>query len=151
MAQSISHSEPFRESSNEPATPSRLRTVTGNKFPRKCSCGYGFQIPRDPEIRYVVDFGAPKRYPAYLGEHSPGYRTCYESRARKEDTSPVPGFHSASAMTREPPKPPVASRPTAAVAHEASEARVSRARGSSRGGLSPGCAGADSTDSAEGP
>jgi hypothetical protein len=33
----------------------RRRTVTGNRFPRKYACG--FQIPRDPEVRYVVDFG----------------------------------------------------------------------------------------------
>ncbi len=51
----------------------RLRTVTGNRWPRKCSCGCGFPIPRDPEVRYVVDFGAPRPYPAYLREHSPDY------------------------------------------------------------------------------
>ncbi len=48
---------------------SRLRTVTGNRFPRKCSCGCGEAIPRDTEVRYVVDFGAPRPYPAYLREH----------------------------------------------------------------------------------
>ena len=61
-------------------TPSRLRTVTGNRFPRKCACG--FQILRDPEVRYVVDFGTAKPYPAYLREHSPGYGNCHcKSRA----------------------------------------------------------------------
>jgi hypothetical protein len=44
----------------------RLRTVTGNRFPRKCTCGCGLGIPRDPEIRYVVDFGTAKPYPALL-------------------------------------------------------------------------------------
>ena len=53
--------------------PSRLRTVTGNRFPRKCSCGFGREIPRDPEIRLVVDFGAARPYPAYLREHSPDF------------------------------------------------------------------------------
>ncbi|MGA9044413.1 MAG: hypothetical protein WB531_06070, partial [Thermoplasmata archaeon] len=48
----------------------RLRTVTGNRFPRKCACGCGHSIPRDAEVRYVVDFGAAKPYPAYLREHS---------------------------------------------------------------------------------
>jgi hypothetical protein len=48
----------------------RLRSVTGNKFPRRCSCGCGREIPRDPEIRLVVDFGAPRPYPAYSRDHS---------------------------------------------------------------------------------
>jgi hypothetical protein len=69
---------------SEPPTPndaktmggsSRLRTVTGNRFPRKCSCGCGQPIPRDLDIRYVVDFGAPRPYPAYLREHSPDFGT----------------------------------------------------------------------------
>ncbi len=57
------------------ATASRLRTVTGNRFPRKCACGCGQPIPRDLDIRYVVDFGAPRPYPAYLREHSPDFGT----------------------------------------------------------------------------
>jgi hypothetical protein len=54
----------LRQPPTEPAaTPApRLRTVTGNPFPRKCSCGCGHPIPRDPAIRYVVDFGAPRPY-----------------------------------------------------------------------------------------
>jgi len=54
--QSINTNSP-RESPtpNEPTTP-RLRTVTGNRFPRKGACGCGFQIPRDPEVRYVIEF-----------------------------------------------------------------------------------------------
>jgi hypothetical protein len=65
--QSIQHSEPVPPT--EPTT-TRLRTVTGSRWPRKCACGCGLNIPRDPEARYVVDFGAPKPYPAYLREHT---------------------------------------------------------------------------------
>ncbi|MGP8067248.1 MAG: hypothetical protein ACLPU9_03300, partial [Thermoplasmata archaeon] len=57
---------PQRAPSTPTATVSRLRTVTGNRFPRKCACGCGHSIPRDAEVRYVVDFGAAKPYPAYL-------------------------------------------------------------------------------------
>ena len=78
MQQNIQHPEPVPPT--EP-TPPRLRTVTGNRFPRKCACGGGFPIPRDPEVRYVVDFGAAKPYPAYLREHFPGYGT-YRGGAR---------------------------------------------------------------------
>jgi hypothetical protein len=72
MQHSISYQTPERATPNEPTT-SRLRTVTGNRFPRKCACGCGLGIPRDPEVRYVVDFGGPRPYPAYLREHSPDY------------------------------------------------------------------------------
>ena len=75
MAQSVQSPEPLRATSPTDPTPTRLRTVTGNKFPRKCACGCGLGIPRDPEIRYVVNFGATKPYPAYLREHSPDYGT----------------------------------------------------------------------------
>jgi hypothetical protein len=58
MQTSIQYPTAERPTPTEPtATVSRLRTVTGNRFPRKCACGCGFQIPRDPEVRYVVDFG----------------------------------------------------------------------------------------------
>jgi hypothetical protein len=72
----------------------RLRTVTGNRFPRKCACGCERAIPRDPEIRYVVDFGASRPYPAYLREHSPDYGTYEAGKSRKteERFDPVPGF-----------------------------------------------------------
>ena len=60
-----------RPTPTEPVVEQRLRTVTGNRFPRKCACGCGLGIPRDPEIRYVVDFGSLRPYPAYLREHSP--------------------------------------------------------------------------------
>jgi hypothetical protein len=95
--QSINH--PRQESPAPNETASRLRTVTGNRFPRKCSCGCGGQIPRDASIRYVVDFGAPKPYPAYLREHSPDFGS-YRSRAqaRREVLAPVPGFVPATAL-----------------------------------------------------
>jgi hypothetical protein len=66
----------------------RLRTVTGNRWPRKCACGCNQKIPRDPEIRFVVDFGAPRPYPAYLREHSPDYRgrITSERKAHPGDT-----------------------------------------------------------------
>ena len=73
MATATQSPEPLRATTPTDPTPTRLRTVTGNKFPRKCACGCGLPIPRDPEIRYVVDFGATKPYPAYLREHSPDY------------------------------------------------------------------------------
>lgn len=55
--QQVSIQYPQRElpTPTEPTTTPRLRTVTGNRFPRKCACGCGFQIPRDPEIRCRVD------------------------------------------------------------------------------------------------
>jgi len=85
----------------EPTT-SRLRTVTGNRFPRKCACGCGFQIPRDPEVRYVVDFGAAKPYPAYLREHSPDFGT-FRAMTRKteQDIGRVPGFRTGTEILRE--------------------------------------------------
>jgi hypothetical protein len=74
MQTSIQHLTQDRPTPTEPtATVSRLRTVTGNRYPRKCACGCGLGIPRDPEVRYVVDFGGPRPYPAYLREHSPDY------------------------------------------------------------------------------
>jgi hypothetical protein len=120
MQQSINQptSEPLPPT--EPTT-SRLRTVTGSRWPRKCACGCGLSIPRDSEVRYVVDFGAPKPYPAYLRERSPDYGTYHGSRARKEDASPAPGFRPASELIRGPPKSPVAPGPTAEVAHEDAE------------------------------
>jgi len=74
MQHSISYQTPERPTPNTPnAAVSRLRTVTGNRFPRKCACGCGSGIPRDPEVRYVVDFGAPRPYPAFTREHSPDF------------------------------------------------------------------------------
>ena len=122
---SIQHQEPVPPT--EPTTNgvSRLRTVTGNKFPRKCACGCGTQIPRDPEVRYVVDFGAPKPYPAYLREHSPDYGT-YRGKPRAAETVPAfPSFRPASNLPRERPKPPVAPRPTIEVAHEEADTTAS--------------------------
>ena len=108
------------------ATASRLRTVTGNRFPRKCACGCGFQIPRDSEVRYVVDFGGPRPYPAYLREHSPDYGTYHGKPRAREDADPLPGFVRASDLPRPTaPKPPVAPRPTIEVAHIEEEASAS--------------------------
>jgi hypothetical protein len=76
----------------------RLRTVTGNRFPRKCSCGCGQPIARDLEVRYVVDFGAPRPYPAYLREHSPDFGT-YKGHAPPRCAGPeLPGFVRASEL-----------------------------------------------------
>jgi hypothetical protein len=55
----------------------RLRTVTGNQFPRKCACGCGGQIPPNPELRYVVDFSGPKRF-------TTSRSTCSHMAARAE-------------------------------------------------------------------
>ncbi len=125
MPASTSYPEPVPPT--EPAPTSRLRTVTGNRYPRKCACGSCNEwIPRDPEIVYVVDFGTPKPYPAYLREHSPDYGT-YRGRSHStnEGTTAVPGFRSASELLREPPKPPVAPRPTVELAHEDAETTAS--------------------------
>jgi len=96
--QSINHPRQEPTPPNETATASRLRTVTGNRFPRKCACGCGFAIPRDPEVRYVVDFGAAKPFPAYLWEHSPVCGTLRGVRPPQVQAElwPVPGFQSGS-------------------------------------------------------
>lgn len=111
--QSLRHQEPVPPTEPTPATTSRLRTVTGNRFPRKCACGCGFQIPRDPEVRYVVDFGGPRPYPAYLREHSPDYGTYGGKPRARENAEQVPGFVPASEFPRppSPTRPPAAPRP----------------------------------------
>jgi len=108
-------------------TPSRLRTVTGNRFPRKCSCGCGREIPRDPEIRLVVDFGAQRPYPAYLREHSPDFGS-YRGRPRdRVDLASVPRFVPASALLAKPAesKPPVELDFTTDPAHSEADASPS--------------------------
>jgi hypothetical protein len=122
MAQSIQHPARETQAPNEPTVTSRLRTVTGNRFPRKCACGCGLGIPRDPEIRYVVDFGAARPYPAYLREHSPDYGTYHGGRARKTEQNfgPVPGFRTGAEILRES----VATRERE-VAHEDAETTAS--------------------------
>ena len=121
MATATQSTEPLRETPTEPTTATRLRTVTGNKFPRKCACGCAIGIPRDPEIRYVVDFGAPKPYPAYLREHSPDYGTYKGGRARKsqEEFGHVPGFKTGKEILRE------SAARDCEVAHEDAEATAS--------------------------
>ena len=110
MQHSISYPTPEHQTPTKPAaTTSRLRTVTGNRFPRKCACGCGFQIPRDPEVRYVVDFGGPRPYAAYLREHSPDFGS-YRGRPRdRVDLASVPGFVPATALLTKAAesKPPV--------------------------------------------
>jgi hypothetical protein len=84
---------------------SRLRTVTGVRFPTKCAC-CGAPIPRDPSLKVVVDFGAPKPYPTYLREHSPDfstYRGGRAARARADASASVPGFVPASALLLKAP------------------------------------------------
>jgi hypothetical protein len=125
MQPSIQNQTAERPTPNEPAAASRLRTITGNRFPRKCACGCGLGIPRDPEIRYVVDFGAPRPYPAYLREHSPDYGS-YRGRTRdRDDLESVPGFVPASELLARPngPRLPAAPRPQTDPSH--SEADVS--------------------------
>jgi len=104
------------EPANEIRTPTetqpapRLRTVTGNRWPRKCACGCGFPIPRDPEVRYVVDFGAPRPYPAYLREHSPDFGKPRNGDASRVTTRADPAIVPASALPHDslessPPAP----------------------------------------------
>ena len=99
---SIQYPQPSRQPPTEPTTAERLRTVTGNRFPRKCACGCGRAIPRDPEVRYVVNFGAAKPYRAYLREHSPDYGTFGgRSRRTEADLEDVPSFRPASDLLAE--------------------------------------------------
>jgi len=129
MQHSISYQAPERQTPNEP-TVSRLRTVTGNRFPRKCACGCGHPIPRDPEVRYVVDFGAARPYPAYLREHSPDYGSSWARSRSSEPTDSLSGFAPASELPRPTtPKPPVVPRPTIEVAHSEEEATASPVAG----------------------
>lgn len=80
----------------------RLRTVTGNRWPRTCACGCRQPIPRDPEVRYVVDFGAARPYPAYLREHSPDYGGVFNrAGSRAKIAEQLPGFVPASELPRE--------------------------------------------------
>jgi hypothetical protein len=99
--QSINHPRQESPAPNETANSTRLRTVTGNRWPRKCGCGCGGQIPRDVSIRYVVDFGAPRPYPAYLREHSPDFGSYHgRSQSRRETLAEVPGFVPTTARFR---------------------------------------------------
>jgi len=91
------------------------------------ACGCGFAIPRDPEDRYVVDFGTAKPYPAYLREHSPDYGTYHGKPRVQEDARSLPGFIPTCELPRppSPTKPPSAPRPVIEVAHEEAEASPS--------------------------
>jgi hypothetical protein len=127
MQQTISHQEPAN-ADHAPTGAQRLRTVTGNRFPRKCACGCNQPIPRDPGIRYVVDFGAQRPYPAYLREHSPDFGT-YRGRPRaREDVAKLPGFVTAdelpSARPREVADEP-SNGPAADPAHSEADASPS--------------------------
>ncbi len=97
---------------SEPLTPTthRLRTVTGNRWPRKCACGCDQPIPRAADIRYVVDFGVPRPYPTYLREHSPDYGTYRGRPSPRADVASLPGFVTAKELleistTAEPSAP----------------------------------------------
>ena len=37
----------------------RLRTLTGLRFPARCADGCGARIEPGPDVKVVVDFGAP--------------------------------------------------------------------------------------------
>jgi hypothetical protein len=105
MNASVQYQNTERPTPTAPAAgATRLRTITGNRFPRKCSCGCGQPIPRDPEIRVVVDFGAPRPYPAYLREHSPDFGTYRGRASAKVVTAELPGFVRASELPLTPPE-----------------------------------------------
>jgi hypothetical protein len=97
MQQSIPSNASEHPTPTEPIA-HRLRTVTGNRWPRKCACGCDQEIPRDPEIRFVVDFGAPKPYPAYLREHSPDYPGRRGGERKAHPGGTCPGFIPASLL-----------------------------------------------------
>ncbi len=123
MQQSITVPEP---SSPTPADHApRLRTVTGNRWPRKCSCGCGFPIPRDSEIRYVVDFGAPRPYPAYLREHSPDYGRPRSTPLPRVTVAAGPAIVPARDIPRELPEPSSPPAPAPALAHSEDDAAAS--------------------------
>jgi hypothetical protein len=66
MQQGIQHPEPVPPT--EPTT-SRLRTVIGNRFPRKCACG--FAIRSEPQDEVGVEFlntDVTRNGPATWGE-----------------------------------------------------------------------------------
>ena len=100
-------SSSISEQSRPPTDPTtrseapRLRTVTGNPFPRKCACGCGGSIPRDPQLRYVVDFSGPKPFRTYLREHSPDFGSPYNRGAPRtrpeaaQGQAELPGFRPA--------------------------------------------------------
>jgi hypothetical protein len=103
MQPSIQYPTAERPSPNDPTARfegPRLRTVTGNPFPRKCACGCGGQIPRDPQLRYVVDFSGPKPFKTYLREHSPDFGSYRgQAHARSRPAGPeLPGFVRASEL-----------------------------------------------------
>ena len=51
MQHNISYQTPEQATPTGPtATVSRLRTVTGNRFPRKGACGCGLGVPRVLEV-----------------------------------------------------------------------------------------------------
>jgi hypothetical protein len=101
--QPSSSTQEFATTPTDPTTrpeAPRLRTVTGNPFPRKCACGCGGQIPRDPKLRYVVDFGGSKPFKTYLREHSPDFGSYRGgTRAQTRPAGPdLPGFVPASEL-----------------------------------------------------
>src|SRR5580658_10410056 len=102
MQTSINRPEHAQIADRAPTGAQRLRTVTGNRFPRKCACGCNQPIPRDPGVRYVVDFGAQRPYPAYLREHSPHFGS-YHGRPRAADgAAKLPGFVTAAELPVRP-------------------------------------------------
>ncbi len=110
--------------------PSGLALVAGGSVrdvAQVCACGCGHAIPRDPEVRYVVDFGGPRPYPAFIREHSPDFGS-YHGRSRERvDLAAVPGFVPASALPAKPAesKPPVELDFTTEPAHSDADASPS--------------------------
>ncbi len=75
-----------RQTPTEPtATVSRLRTVTGNRFPYYSACGCGFGIPGDPGVRTQVDFGAARHKSLRVG----GPVGCYGGVGRGTHFVPI--------------------------------------------------------------
>ncbi len=109
MPTSITATPRETQTPTDPIPAPRLRTVTGNRWPRKCGCGCGFAIPRDPEIRYVVDFGSARPYPAYLREHSPDYGKGDGGSPARVTMASGPSITSARDLPQE--SPPLTSPP----------------------------------------
>jgi hypothetical protein len=122
--------EPRRETTtpNAQHEGSRLRTVTGNQFPRSCTCGCMQTIPRDPQLRYLADFSGPKPFKTYLREHSPDFGTYpgatpRSARASTANQEPLPGFVRASELPRAPEARAAAeTAPSPEMAHEEADA-----------------------------
>ncbi len=80
MQQSIRYPQSETQTPTEPtATVSRLRTVSGNRFPRKCACASGFRIPSLATSRSFACSVTAQIRPTRSTERNPQRRVGTES------------------------------------------------------------------------